>query len=455
MGSRVGQEAADITNWSKYSNDETEPIAMMRGCSMRYEVKALRGSEGLCAFALDALDASDAAAQALLRVTRLSRSNRSCPGVSGISRVRQIFRLCYSARNWRYWMRAWRWLKRWKRPERNRAEVKILSQVVACLYEGQTLSYALRKSKARFPPLYVAAVHASEKTGALPEALARYITYQTQMDGVRRKIVSASIYPVMLAGVGGLVMVFLMFYVVPRFSHVYADIGGDLPFMSRLLMGWGMFISDHGKALFSGVLLLIVMLIYLFTRPFIKQRLMLAFLRFKHWRSHASLSAGAILSLARDVVARWYAGGNGATDGFRPLAIVVRDQLELAGASIREGQSISQSMERNGLTTPVALRMLRVGERTGKMGEMMERIATFYEDETALGGKFHQLFEPLLMVFIGLLIGGIVVLMYFPIFELAGAFNEPRNTTASAVSMIFTLEQAELRGQQHCLRSGA
>ncbi len=106
------------------------------------------------------------------------------------------------------------------------------------------------------------------------------------------------------------------------------------------------------------------------------------------------------------------------------LQLSLRDQLTLAAASIREGQSISQSMERNGLTTPVALRMLRVGERTGKMGEMMERIASFYEEETARWvERFTKLFEPLLMVFIGLLIGGIVVLMYFPIFELAGSIQ--------------------------------
>jgi general secretion pathway protein F len=95
-----------------------------------------------------------------------------------------------------------------------------------------------------------------------------------------------------------------------------------------------------------------------------------------------------------------------------------------ASASIREGHPLSLAMEQYGLTTPVALRMLRVGERTGRMGEMMERIAAFYEEETARWvERFTKLFEPLLMVFIGLVIGGIVVLMYFPIFELAGSIQ--------------------------------
>jgi general secretion pathway protein F len=81
-------------------------------------------------------------------------------------------------------------------------------------------------------------------------------------------------------------------------------------------------------------------------------------------------------------------------------------------------------MAARGLTTPVALRMLRVGERTGRMGEMMERIAAFYEDETARWvERFIKVFEPLLMAFVGLVIGVIVVLMYFPIFELAGSIE--------------------------------
>jgi general secretion pathway protein F len=106
------------------------------------------------------------------------------------------------------------------------------------------------------------------------------------------------------------------------------------------------------------------------------------------------------------------------------LQLSLRGKLTLATAVISEGQSISQAMERNDLTTPVALRMLRVGERTGRMGEMMERIASFYEEETARWvERFTKLFEPLLMVFIGLVIGTIVMLMYFPIFELAGSIQ--------------------------------
>jgi general secretion pathway protein F len=102
----------------------------------------------------------------------------------------------------------------------------------------------------------------------------------------------------------------------------------------------------------------------------------------------------------------------------------LRGRLDAASRMIREGQSISVAMETCGLTTPVSLRLLRVGERSGQMGEMMERIAAFHDEELARWvDTFTKTFEPLLMAFIGIVIGGIVVLMYLPIFELAGSIQ--------------------------------
>jgi general secretion pathway protein F len=92
-----------------------------------------------------------------------------------------------------------------------------------------------------------------------------------------------------------------------------------------------------------------------------------------------------------------------------------------ASQAIREGRGVSQSMEANGLTTPVALRMLNVGEKSGNMGEMLEQIAAFHDEEMSRWVDwFTRLFEPILMAIIGLVIGAIVILMYMPIFELAG-----------------------------------
>ena len=102
----------------------------------------------------------------------------------------------------------------------------------------------------------------------------------------------------------------------------------------------------------------------------------------------------------------------------------LRERLDARDAAHPRGRSISTSLDAQRLTTPVALRMLRVGERTGQMGEMMERIAAFHDEELARWvERFTRSFEPLLMAVIGVVIGGIVVLMYFPIFELAGSMQ--------------------------------
>jgi general secretion pathway protein F len=110
--------------------------------------------------------------------------------------------------------------------------------------------------------------------------------------------------------------------------------------------------------------------------------------------------------------------------GAELLHPVLRERLAAASRAISEGHSVSRSMDGNGLTTPVALRMLAVGESSGNMGEMMDRIAAFHDEEISRWVDwFTRLFEPILMATIGLVIGAIVILMYMPIFELAGSLQ--------------------------------
>jgi general secretion pathway protein F len=396
---------------------------------MRFEVKALRGEDELTAFPLEAFDAGEAAIQvqeqgytviaikpkAVWPMWRKVSTSRF-PLVlfsqellalleAGLSLVESLETLA----------------EKEQQPETRKA----LAQMIGSLYEGHTFSHALQHSPANFPLLYVATVRACEKTGGLPEALARYVAYQTQMDAVRRQVVSASIYPLLLTGVGALVTLFLMVYVVPRFSHIYAEIGGDLPLMSRLLMRWGQMLDAHGTAILAVAVTALLGAVYLATRPASKQWLLRQL-----WQLP---SVGRRLHVFQ--LARFYRSLGMLLRGGMPVVTSLemvsdlldsslRGQLELASARIREGHALSSAMEQYGLTTPVASRMLRVGERTGRMGEMMERIATFYEEETARWvERFTKLFEPMLMVFIGMVIGGIVVLMYFPIFELAGSIQ--------------------------------
>lgn len=302
---------------------------------------------------------------------------------------------------------------------------QILTQVVSHLHEGLPLSGALQRLPENFPPLYIATVRASERTGGLAEGLARYVSYANQLDVVRKKLVSASIYPFMLIGAGGLVMAFLMGYIVPKFARIYEDMGSNLPLMSRLLLKWGKFVEAHGMLLLVASAAIAAAVIYLLSRPQIRKQLI--------DRLWAIPTVGERLRVYQ--LARFYRTLGMLLRGGIPIATALdmvggllqpafQSRLTAAVSVIREGQPISAAFNDNNLATPVALRMLRVGERSGRMGEMMERIAAFYDDEIARWVDwFSRLFEPILMAFIGLIIGLIVVLMYLPIFELAGGLQ--------------------------------
>jgi general secretion pathway protein F len=302
---------------------------------------------------------------------------------------------------------------------------RTLDQVLVRLREGQTFGAALAEHPQSFPALYVATVRASERTGALREALIRYVAYQQQIDVLRKSLINASIYPAVLCGAGLLVVAFLMGYVVPRFSSIYEDLGSDLPFASRMLMRWGQFLDAHGYLVALGTIGLIIGLAYTFTRPTVRAALGARIARIPALGRRLHIYQLARLYRTVGMLQR---GGTPMVTAMRMSAGLLGPNLRAAFADatqgVREGRSIADSMEQYGLTTPVAARMLRVGERSGNMGEMMERIAAFYDEELARWvGLVTRLIEPALMSVIGLAIGCIVVLMYFPIFELAGSIK--------------------------------
>jgi general secretion pathway protein F len=289
------------------------------------------------------------------------------------------------------------------------------------LRNGLTFSAVLQAQSGVFPELFVAMVRAAEKTSDLDQALARYIAYRQQTDALRAKIVSAAIYPVMLLSVGGLVVLFLLGYVVPRFSGVFEEAGGDLPFASRMLIDWGKLMSDHAVGMLMVVLACISGLVTVLRLPETRARMARAawqlpgvgenlrvFQLARFYRTLSMLLRGGIpaiqaMQMARDL-----------------LTAALRDKLDAAIAQVREGRSMTDTLTAHGLTTNVAERLLRVGERGGSLGDMAERVAAFHEEEISRWVDWlTRLIGPALMLVIGVVIGGIVVLMYLPIFQLA------------------------------------
>jgi general secretion pathway protein F len=307
--------------------------------------------------------------------------------------------------------------------EQDNGTRKVIEGLLARLYEGVTLSRALESFPQVFPPLYIATARASERTGDLPEALTRFIAYQTQMDLVRKKLIGASIYPVLLLIIGLLVAIFLLIFVVPKFSAIYEDAGADLPFLSVLLIRWGHFVHEQGGQLAVLVAAVSSVILYGVTRPSFRMHAAQQL-----WRIPAIGERMRVYQLARfyRTLGMLLRGGIPVVKALEMVTGLLqphfRPKVEAAAVLIREGKPISSAMEAQGLTTAVGNRMLRVGERTGLMGEMMERIGNFHDEEIARWVEWlTKLIEPVLMAVIGAVIGGIIILMYMPIFQLAGS----------------------------------
>jgi general secretion pathway protein F len=394
---------------------------------MKYEIRALKGAEGLVTLALEAPDETSALEQARAQGLAVlsARPQRALPAFTSPFAAR--FPLLLFSQELVALLSAGLSLpevietlaEKEARPESRR----VFAALRESLYEGRSFSHALERFPETFPSLYVATVRAAERTGDVAEALGRYIAYHERLDAVRRKVVSAAVYPAVLLGVGGLVVLFLLGYVVPRFAGVYDEVGRELPVLSRLLIDWGRLMNANGWALAILVVAAVAAVALAWGRlksllgrlarrvPALGERLRVYHL------ARLYRTVGMLLRGGTPLVTAF-----GMVSGIMPEAM--RAQLAGATQRVREGGNLSAAMEATGLTTPVAARLLRVGEKSGEMAEMMDRIAVFHDEELARWiDLVTKLFEPLLMAVIGLVIGVIVVLMYLPIFELAGSLQ--------------------------------
>lgn len=309
--------------------------------------------------------------------------------------------------------------------ERNAASRAVVAALLHELRQGRSFSDALQSAGGRFPEVFVATVRAAERTGDLPAALSRYVTYQLQFESIRKKLVAVSIYPVMLLAIGALVTLFLLGYVVPKFSAVYETAGRELPWMSALLLAVGRWIHAHWALALALFVAGCALAAWASTRPAVRAGLLARALRLP-W-------VGAKADEFR--LARFYRGLGLLLESGIPLARAMemvqgllgagqRARLQAARRAIGEGRSLSLALQEAGLATSVADSMIRVGERSGQLAPMLERAARFHDEDFGRWVDWmSRVMEPLLMLVIGAVIGTVVVLMYMPIFELAGSLR--------------------------------
>ncbi len=301
----------------------------------------------------------------------------------------------------------------------------VARRLAESLRQGKRLSQALAAMPEYFPPLYVGLVQAAETTSDLPAALSRYVEFETRVSAVRSKAINAAIYPTILLVVGGGVTLFLLGFVVPRFASVYAESGRELSFITSLLLAWGQFVAAHARAIVAALAALLV-------GAWLAWRM----LRTRYSIADVLLQLPVIGQQVRQYeLARLYLTAGLLLTGGIPLVRALqmveptvgartRAKLRKAAPRIASGESFSAAMAGEDLAGPVAVRLFRVGEQTGNLGDMLIKAARFYDaDVTRFIERFTRAAEPALMAAIGLVVGGIVVLLYMPIFELAGSLQ--------------------------------
>lgn len=307
------------------------------------------------------------------------------------------------------------------------AAARSLQGIVTRLTEGETLSSAMQSTGA-FGAAMLACVRASEATGDLPDTLARYADNAARLRQLKSRLTSALVYPAVLVLVAAAVVIFLLVFVVPRFAAVLEGAGRDLPAMSQLLIHVGRAMGDISA---TGWALLGLLLVWA------------AWELLQRWRDRrlvgALLDAAARMPGIRDVVSSY-----AHSQFVRSAAMLVRagvpalkalgmcrellvsadrPRLDRAMAAATAGAPLASTMHEQQLVDTLGLRVLRVAEQTGELDVALDRLADVHDQflERTLE-RVGRLVEPILMLGIGLVIGGIVVLMYLPIFQLASSF---------------------------------
>jgi type IV pilus assembly protein PilC len=288
---------------------------------------------------------------------------------------------------------------------------------------GAAISEAMAQYPSYFSELFQASIRSGEQAGNLPEVLSRYIAYLKLLIGVREKVLRALAYPAFLVVFGFGVVGFLLMYVLPSFSDVYSESRVELPWATQMLLN---FVNSAGTWLpLGGFLLVGGSLAFVWWRrtPSGRRQLhrlmlglpLLGDVILKNQAIRLTRTLATILAGGIPLLTALQITGKAMTN------MVVADGIQAAVTQVREGRSLSDALKRQGFLPRMTVEMIEVGETTGSLETMLLEVAEFHEGELDLNlSRLTTWIEPLLLVLMGILVGGIVIIMYLPIFELAG-----------------------------------
>ncbi|HEV8660695.1 MAG TPA: type II secretion system F family protein [Thermoanaerobaculia bacterium] len=301
---------------------------------------------------------------------------------------------------------------------------EVTKQVVFDVESGNTVADALRKHPNAFSDLYVNMVAAGEAGGILDTILMRLAVFMEKNDQLVRKVKGAMIYPGVIMTVAGGAIIVLLVFVIPTFQRMFAEAGIPLPFPTRIVI-W---LSQNLQKYWYMVAGAVFGLVFMIKKYYATQngKLVIDRLMLKAPVLGDVLRKSAVSRFTR-TLGTLISSGVSILDGLEITAKtsgnrVIQDAIMESRASIAGGETISAPLKKSGVFPPMVVSMINVGEQTGGLDEMLSKIADFYDEEVdaAVSGLL-ALMEPVMIVFLGVVVGGMVIAMYLPIFDMVNA----------------------------------
>jgi type IV pilus assembly protein PilC len=306
----------------------------------------------------------------------------------------------------------------------NKSLAEVTKKVVFDVESGNTVADALSKHPKAFTNLYVNMVAAGEAGGILDTILMRLATFLEKNDALVRKVKGAMIYPTVIMSVAAIAIIVLLLFVIPVFESMFASVGQALPLPTRIVIGASRFLKSYWWMVFGGMAGGAFLLRRYYASnsgKLVIDRLMLKMpvlgdvLR-KSAVSRFTRTLGTLISSGVSILEGLEITAK--TAGNR----VIQDAIMASRASIAGGDTIAQPLQKSKVFPPMVISMIAVGEQTGGLDEMLSKIADFYDEEVdAAVSNLLSLLEPIMIVFLGVVVGGMVVAMYLPIFDMINA----------------------------------
>lgn len=303
---------------------------------------------------------------------------------------------------------------------------KVVMKVKESVQSGATLSEALGKHKKVYDDLYVNMVEAGEVGGALDTILIRLAQYREKADKLARKVKGALVYPIVVMIVAIGVTYAMLTFIVPVFAKMFSGLGAELPMPTQVVLGFSNFLKDNSMLM----LLLLVLGVIGFKLYVRNPKGRLTWDTFKlRMPLLGTLIRKAAISRFTRTLATLLSSGVSILDALSITArtagnMVLQNAINKSMLSIAEGETITQPLKESGVFPPMVTQMISVGEKTGGMDDMLAKIADFYDDEVdAAVAALTSIIEPVIIVFMGAIIGGILIAMYLPMFDIIGKIS--------------------------------